>query len=222
MIESPSTRTRCVFYVDGYNWYHAIFKHRPEWKWLNLQSFFQAMRPHENIAAVKLFSAMVTDPDGCLRQETYFKALKSLPKLQIILGLFQPRRVHCKGDCKQEYIVQEEKKTDVNIAIEMMADAIDGQVDHICAVSGDSDLQPVIEWITKRFPKIQITVYVPCLPNERRDRRTDYYTTKGLNVDCRFLPLSGIPEHQLPNLVKLPQGGFAYRPSSWAAPGASQ
>lgn len=218
---TASNTRRCVFYIDGYNWYHAIFKHHPEWKWLNIENFCRSLRPHDNVTAVKLFSAMVTDVDGRMRQETYFKALRSLPKMKIILGFFQPRQVHCKADCRLEYTVPEEKKTDVNIAIEMMTDAIDGQVDHICAISGDSDLQPPIEWITKRFPNIQITVYVPCLPRDRRDRRTDYYITKGLRVNCDFLPMAGIAQHQLPNLVKVAKGEFAHRPSVWAEEGHS-
>lgn len=50
---------KAIFYIDGYNWYHAIFKHFPEWKWLNIQ---ESLRPHDQVLAVKVFSAMI-DPD---------------------------------------------------------------------------------------------------------------------------------------------------------------
>src|SRR6266853_1342365 len=102
-------RERAIVYVDGYNWYHAIFKHYPDWKWLNLYSFFKALRPHEEVTTVKLFSALI-DPDKPAsdareRQERYFSALGTVPQIKIILGAFQPREVHCRGQCGERYII---------------------------------------------------------------------------------------------------------------------
>ena len=206
-------------YIDGYNWYHAVFKNNPEWKWINIQSYFEALRPHDNIVAVKMFSAMI-DPsnlgsDARERQKRYFDELRTLPKVKIILGAFQNREVTCKANgCK--YSFQEEKKTDVNIAVELMSDAISGACDSVYIVSGDSDIQPVVEWIAKNKPEIKIAVYVPSLKNDQPFRRTDYYKTKGLAVSCTFLPLDNIKDHQLPNIVKLSHG-IAVRPHLWSA-----
>jgi hypothetical protein len=128
---------RAIIYIDGYNWYHAIFKHFPEWKWVNVQSLFEALRPHEEVVSVKMFSAMV-DPhligsDARERQQKYFDALRTLAKVTIVLGTFQVREVTCKANgCK--YSFQEEKKTDVNIAVHMMSDAIEGKCDRICTM----------------------------------------------------------------------------------------
>jgi 6-hydroxy-3-succinoylpyridine 3-monooxygenase len=215
-------RPRCVVYVDGYNWYHAVFRDNPQWKWLNVQAFFEALRSDDDVTAIKLFSAWVTDGDGHERQKKYFDALKTLPKVKIKCGIFQPREVHCKATCRERYIVQDEKKTDVNIALEMISDAIDGNVDRICVVSGDSDVQPAIEWIVSRFRAIRILVYIPCLPSNRRDRRTDYYSNKGLHgVSCGFLPLENLGEHQLKPVVRVQDSPplFVSRPSTWAAGG---
>src|SRR5262249_40796941 len=63
--EIRSQKRRCNVYIDGYNWYHAIFKHYPEWKWLNIQKFFEALRPRQDIAQVKMFSAL-NNPASCL------------------------------------------------------------------------------------------------------------------------------------------------------------
>ena len=211
---------RAIIYIDGYNWYHAIFKHFPEWKWVNIQSLFEALRPHEEVVSVKMFSAMV-DPhligsDARERQQKYFDALRTLPKVTIVLGTFQVREVTCKANgCK--YSFQEEKKTDVNIAVHMMSDAIEGKCDRICIVSGDSDIQPAVEWVATNRANVTVTVYIPSLPKEQPTRRTDYYQTKGLPVECKFLPLGPIKEHQLPHNVKLPNGKFVCRPHLWAA-----
>jgi hypothetical protein len=73
-------KKKAIVYIDGYNWYHCIFKHHPEWKWLNVQSFFDSLRPHEEIVSVKMFSAlMLHDADAVERQKRYFAALRTLP-----------------------------------------------------------------------------------------------------------------------------------------------
>jgi hypothetical protein len=125
MSDAVLAKPKTIFYVDGYNWYHAIFKHKPEWKWLNIESFLKSLRPHEETVRIKLFSAMVDAykkqrTEAFERQEIYFKALSTLPLIEIVLGTFQPRRVTCGGTCKEKYDVPEEKKTDVNIAIAML------------------------------------------------------------------------------------------------------
>jgi hypothetical protein len=223
-LKDPWTKPRTIVYIDGYNWYHAVFKHHPEWKWLNLESFFKALRPREGVVAVKLFSAMVDmhNPlsEAYQRQLRYFDALRTLPSVKIILGLFQNREVSCRVDCGQpviekKYTVPEEKKTDVNIAVEMMADALTGGCDHLCVISGDSDVQPVIEWIAKQRKDLKLTVYIPAIPREQAKRRLDYYRTKGLDVECDFLPLGNLPHHQLKPVVQLGNGKVAVRPSIW-------
>jgi hypothetical protein len=215
------TKPKTIVYIDGYNWYHAIFKHYPEWKWLNVQSFFEAMRPHEEIVSVKVFSAMI-DPDNegsdaRMRQQRYFDALRTLPKVEVILGMFQPREVTCKANgCKYSY--HEEKKTDTNITVAMMSDAFADRCRSMCVVSGDSDLQPPIEWIANNLSGIKITVYIPALPQDQAKRRLDYYTTARLSVECKFLPLDNIIQHQLKSLIKLPNGNFSARPETWKKP----
>lgn len=164
---------------------------------------------------------MIIDHDARERQTRYFDALRTLPKIKIILGAFQPREVTCRASCKQKYEITEEKKTDVNIAVEMLSDAFCGACDAMCIVSGDSDIQPAVEWVARNRRNVEISVFVPSLPNERRARRTDYYLTRGLPVQCEFLPLGSIKEQQLPVKVRLGQGRLAIRPTSWTAPGST-
>jgi hypothetical protein len=204
-------------YIDGYNWYHAVFKENPQWKWLNVQTFFEPIRPDDDVTAIKLFTAMVVDPDGKERQTTYFNALDTLPKISIKYGLFQPRQVTCRASCREPYSVQEEKKTDVNMAVAMISDAVDGLVDRMCVVTGDSDIQPAIEWISTRFPNIRTIIYVPCLKRDQPNRRTDHYRYLP-RVACGFLPIENLGEHQLKPNVKIRENPilFACRPASWA------
>jgi hypothetical protein len=211
-------KKKTIVYIDGYNWYHAIFKHNPEWKWLNIQAYFESLMPHDNIIFVKMFSSwMLHDPDAQDRQKRYFDALSTLPKVRIIYGVFQPRTVTCRSNCQNKYNIQEEKKTDVNLAVEILHDAINGVCEHIIVVSGDSDIQPAVEWVAKNKSAIKLTVFVPLLPMEYDQRRVDYYNTQNLPVDCAFLNLKGIKENQLPNFVLLGGGKKAVRPHIWQA-----
>jgi len=183
-----------------------------------MQSYFEALRPDEQVISVKLFSAMI-DPDNLrsdarARQQKYFDALRTLPKVEVILGMFQSREVTCRANgCKYSY--HEEKKTDTNIATALLTDAFAARCERMHVVSGDSDIQPPVEWIARNLSGIKITVYIPALPQDQAKRRLDYYTNAKLPVQCRFLPLENLQEHQLKGAVKLPDNSFAVRPSEW-------
>lgn len=210
-------RRRCTVYIDAFNWYYGIFIHHPEWKWLNIQSFFEALRPDEDVVRIGFFTAIVhpnhhRSPKRD-RQKRYLTALKSQPKVEVILGKYQERTVTCQAAaCPRhlEYQVGEEKKTDVNIAIRLLDDAIHQRTDAMVIVSADSDLEPAVEWVRKNHPTIKVSVYVPALPENASQRRNDNY--QRMQVNCRPLPLSEIPRHLLPITVTLPDGSTVERP----------
>ena len=222
MNNDSTPRPRAIVYIDGYNWYHAIFKHRPEWKWLNIQSFFEMLRPRESVVSVKFFTAIVDEEDpnseARERQSRYLAALGTLPKVKTIFGKFQNREVTCRAECGRKYQVPEEKKTDVNIAVEIMSDAFQNACDSIILVSGDSDAQPPLFWVKQNLSRKHISVYVPALPEEKSNRRLHFYQQNGIN--CDFLPLDGIKGHLFKNAVRLAgdEARFVVKPSSWARP----
>jgi hypothetical protein len=214
------SKKRCFVYVDAFNWYFGIFLHRPAWKWLNLQSYFESLRPDEEVIAVRFFTAIV-EPQHHVsakrdRQKRYLKALGTLPKVKVILGKYQERTVTCRATpCPRrlEYRVAEEKKTDVNLAVHLMDDALRGRVDTMIIVSGDSDLEPAVEWVRNNHPAIRISVYIPALENDRPQRRNDNY--QRMQVNCRPLPLGDIPRHLLPSNITLADGSSIARPADW-------
>ena len=216
----PQPKKRCTIYVDAFNWYFGIFQHHPAWKWLNAQSFFEALRLDEEVVTVKLFTALV-DPLKHVstrrdRQKRYLKALGTLPKVKIILGKYQERTVICKArDCMRrlEYQVPEEKKTDVNMAVNLLEDAVRGLTDSMVIVSGDSDLEPAVEWVRRNYPHVKTTVYIPVLEDERQQRRNDNYHRMG--VTCKPLPLADIPRHLFPATVQVNESETITRPAEW-------
>src|SRR5690606_7636041 len=154
-------KRRCTIYIDAFNWYYGIFVHHPEWKWLNIQSFFESLRLDELVTWVGFFTAIV-DPKKHQsakrdRQRRYLKALKGQPKVEVVLGKYQNRTVTCQaGACPRHltYEVGEEKKTDVNIAVRLIDDAVHGRTDSMVIVSADSDLEPAVQWVRKNHPSI--------------------------------------------------------------------
>ena len=219
---TPPTR-RTIVYIDAFNWYFGIFAQRPAWKWLNLESFFASLRPDEEIVAIKFFTALVepklrTSPRRD-RQQRYLSALRTLPKTTVVLGKYQNRTVTCRAAAcgrNLEYEVGEEKKTDVNIAVHLIDDALRDRMDCALVVSGDSDLEPAVAWVRTNHPTIKLTVYIPTLPEEAKERRNDFYQSIG--VTCRPLPLDGIARHLFPASIPQPSGAVLERPRDWPAP----
>jgi 6-hydroxy-3-succinoylpyridine 3-monooxygenase len=223
MIDPPAdspgdpARKKAMVYVDGFNLYFGILQGTPDLKWLNLESFMDFLRPDEEVLGVRYFTALV-DPQKHLsvsrdRQKRYLQALGSCPKLKVIMGKYQLREVSCRGKCRERYEVPEEKKTDVGIAVQMISDAIDGLMDRIVLVSGDSDLEPAVEWIRKRHPAVKITVYIPQDPGDPKQRRNDTYRSMG--VEAKPLPTADLHRFQFPHKVDLGSGRSVERPNEW-------
>jgi uncharacterized LabA/DUF88 family protein len=210
-------KDRCVVYIDGFNWYYGIFKHLPQFKWLNIQTFFEALRPDEEIVSVKFFSALV-EPEKAVslarnRQTEYIRALRTLKKVKVVLGKYQMRSVRCGATCGEEYKAPEEKKTDVNIAVNLLSDSVKERAESLVIVSGDSDLEPAARWIRVNYPKMKMAVYIPNYLGSGEVRRADFY--ENLNVTCRHLPIDNLAAHQLPGEIQLANGDVLKRPDSW-------
>ena len=192
-------------------------KANPDWKWLNLVSFFEALRPDDQIDKVYYFTALV-EPERTRsskrdRQKIYFRALESNPKIEIVYGRYRLRNVRCGATCRERYQTPEEKKTDVNIAIRIIDDALNDRVDRIIVVSGDSDLEPAVEYVRRNFPKVKVSVYVPQLPSNRTRRDNRHYSQLGATV--KLLPLGEILNHQLPDPITHANGQTLNRPTEW-------
>jgi len=154
---------RVKFFIDGFNVYHALDReakfHR--YKWLDyskLTSLF--IRRTDQIAEILYFTALANwDIQKVNRHKILISALKH-KGVKIVLGQFQKVEKRCQ-QCHQRYQTFEEKKTDVNIAVEMMKAAVRDEFDTAIIISGDSDLVPVVEAIKALFPAKRVGVIIP-------------------------------------------------------------
>jgi hypothetical protein len=181
---------RAAFYVDGFNLYHGICDlqeqpskavptppNKAHLKWFSIWAYaeFITQQHGESVERVHYFSALATHmPHSVGRHQTYLRALKSTG-VHYNLGTFKAKqkRMHFSrcdqngnpyATAKINWTAHEEKETDVNIAIQLIQDAMDNIADVFYVISADTDLAPAIKLIQARYPHIE---YVPVLPPNR-------------------------------------------------------
>jgi uncharacterized LabA/DUF88 family protein len=182
---------------------------------LNIERFCRLLRPHDDIRLIRYFSALVDGPTRN-HQQTYFKALSTTPRVEIILGKFKLKNVRCgvtacASPGNKWYRIPEEKRTDVNIAVFMLDDAYQNACDQFVLISGDSDLVPAVNMVRSRFPKKRVTVYVPSR-DPVRGAAVELRTSAHV---ARTPPLALLPHAQFPDQLADGAGGLLQRPSSW-------
>lgn len=138
---------RMMVYIDGFNLYHGMHaEFGRSTLWLDVVALAQSFRPSQRLVGVKYFSAPVLDDPGAQsRQAHYVDALtaKYPQQFQAIMGRYQKKIITCFG-CGRTHTHYEEKETDVNIAVTLLADAALHGMDTAIIVSGDSDLAPAV------------------------------------------------------------------------------
>jgi uncharacterized LabA/DUF88 family protein len=143
---------RVVAYVDGFNLYFGL--KRKGWKkhyWLDLYSLAESLlKPGQTLETVHYFTARIRstgkNQDDMKRQSIYLDALSTRPNLFIHYGHFLEKNRKC-HQCGARWIDYEEKMTDVNIAVQLLADASDNRFDTALLISADSDLTTPVQLV---------------------------------------------------------------------------
>ena len=156
-------KKRINVYIDGFNLYHSTLQHtHTDCRWLNLWELSKRLAnpKTEEIQTVYYFSALASwIPQKAKKHLLYIHALRTIG-VKDILGKFTIRERKCPF-CKKCYLSHEEKKTDINIAITLLADGIADKFDTALILSGDSDLAPVITKLKELCPTKKIGIIVP-------------------------------------------------------------
>jgi hypothetical protein len=155
-------------YIDGFNLYYGCLKKTP-YKWLDPKQMCEFLIPQNTtLQKIKYFTARVSarpnDPGIRIRQQTYLRALNTIPNLQIIEGHFLSHPVKMPNAKPPpqfvEVIKTEEKGSDVNLASHLLRDAFTGQFDIAVVVTNDSDLYTPIEF-TIQYAKLPVLILSP-------------------------------------------------------------
>ena len=160
---------RVTFYIDGFNFYFGIKRARSidrNWGkcyWIDIVKLCESFLGEDKILEkVVYFTASPMNPAKNSRQSSFLNANKLIngEKFEIVRGKYMDKSFICPY-CNMSISKPEEKKTDVNISVRMLADCMEDKTDTVALVSADSDLIPPLEHIQRLFPQKGIKVYFP-------------------------------------------------------------
>lgn len=159
------SRCRANFYVDGFNFYAGICDLKDKTLlWLDVARFARMClhHPYEKLHKIKYFTAPpIGDAAQTNRHNMFMRLLKSLDTpVEIFDGKFKRIDVHCKI-CKLDFKRIVEKRTDVALGVQLVRDAYESDYDVAYIISGDTDLFPAIEIISKEFEGTYVKVLFP-------------------------------------------------------------
>jgi uncharacterized LabA/DUF88 family protein len=187
---------RVAVYIDGFNLYHAIDDlNDPSLKWLNLDALAKSLlRPSEILVKCHYFTSIVDwNPQKEANHRTYCRALLA-QGVKITYGTFKSSRKHCAQFGRQCWF-REEKRTDVALGVQIVADALSGVFDRLILVTADTDQIPSVSMVKKLRPEIQLTWAAP--PNRMRNARE----IGGLVQDRIELKVGRIRACRLPQVI---------------------
>ena len=169
---------RTIVYIDGYNLYYGAIR-RTAYKWLDIFELFNThiLLPDTELLEVRYYTAPVLgalcdDSESPKRQRQYHQALKKLypKKIKIIQGKMIKKSTDLRlanpiqeaPDLKKVRVIKlTEKKTDVNIAADMVANACLNDVDQIVLCSNDSDMEGALKNIKLYCPNVRVGLVAP-------------------------------------------------------------
>ncbi|MCY3801072.1 MAG: NYN domain-containing protein [Chloroflexi bacterium] len=195
---------RVNVYVDGFNLYYGAVKGTP-YKWLHLGKLCRLLRPKDRINRIRYFTADVkprpNDPQADIRQQTYLRALKTIPNLMIHKGRFLSNETWMRlarpiesagGETLTRALVikTEEKGSDVNLASWLLIDGFGRDFQSALVISNDSDLVEPIRFVRQRLnrPCYVIHPHGTEVRTLRRAATTYLQLDADILAECQFAP----------------------------------
>jgi uncharacterized LabA/DUF88 family protein len=210
---------------------------KTDYKWLDINKLIGFYFPKYEIKKIKYFSAITkarkNDLNKPMRQLTYFRALRTLPNLEIITGtflenevtMFVPEKSKKTGRQKanvefnknktklpllgKNYLIvkkTEEKGSDVNLATHLIMDAYKKSFDIAIVVSNDSDLAEPIK-ITNHMTDLTVRLLNPY-------KNTSIQLQTAVDKNIKIIRRSALANSQFPDSMKDANGNF-HKPDNW-------
>jgi hypothetical protein len=175
---------RTIVYVDGYNLYYGLLRSTP-YKWLDLLALFQnEILENAEVLEIRFYTApvlgrMCDDPKSPQHQRTYMQALRKTAsdRIAIIEGRMVsttpirrlasplPDAPHID---KVQVVAFTEKKTDVNLATDILIDAWTRDHEQVVICCNDSDIEAALAGLRNHRPHLRIGLVAPVRNNDRR------------------------------------------------------
>jgi uncharacterized LabA/DUF88 family protein len=233
-------------YVDGFNLYHGLKEvvkrgtapgtAAPSWRWLDLHAIAARIAPRDQIHRVRYFTARVTAPDHDpqlrQRQQTYIRALSTLPSISVHYGQFtvQTKRMplaqpvskkrhrgltalgldlkrHADGNCSVSVLRTEEKGSDVNLATYLVVDAFRKDFEKAVVVSNDTDLCEPIRIVARELG-------LPVVVVNPRGYGQPAAALQKVASETRLLRIAAVEQSQFAETLTDERGTIT-RPAGW-------
>jgi len=213
---------RTILYIDGFNLYYSAVKATPL-RWLNPVALAARAFPRNQIIAAKFFTARVTalpvDPQQPMRQQFYWRALRTLPEFEIILGEFRTRQVRAAVVTPPPKTIEifktEEKGSDVNLGAHLLLDGFKNRYDAAIVITGDSDLITPIKMVREELRKTVGVLNPQRLSGlGHREPRASAGLRRVASFYQHGISWSQLEAAQLPNPITDASGTF-HKPASW-------
>jgi uncharacterized LabA/DUF88 family protein len=169
-----------IVYVDGFNFYYGEVR-GTRWKWLDQAALFRkVIGPQNKLVKIKYFTARVQpssrDHQVNVRQDAYLRALQAYcPSIEIHYGHFLRHRIAMEHanppPSSLDVWKNEEKGSDVNLALHVLNDAWKDVYDCAVVVSNDSDLAEALRLVKAQHHKIVGLVTPGARKRNRRSSR---------------------------------------------------
>lgn len=154
---NTNSKPKTTVYVDGFNFFHGALKGTP-YQWVDIKRLAEILLPNHDIQKICYYTALLKNrpgnADARKNQKIHFRALRTLPCIEIVLGRFRTHEVRMSRSraAGSEYVWKtEEKGSDVNIGNDMVRDACFKKYDCAVLVSNDSDLSRTVKTVSKDF-----------------------------------------------------------------------
>lgn len=204
--------SRVIAYIDGFNLYFGLkSKGWKRYYWLDVVGLSRALlKPGQALQAAHYFTARIrltgNNHADMQRQADYLDALATSPLLTIQFGHYLPKGRQCRR-CGNTWTDYEEKMTDVNIAVQLLADAFDDRFDTALLISADSDLTMPVQQVRTRFPAKRVIV---AQPPGRNSVQLAAAATAAFTISE-----TKVRQNQLPAAVTTASGYVLHRPAHW-------
>jgi uncharacterized LabA/DUF88 family protein len=213
---------RIIAYVDGFSVYYACFRGPTKiafagLKWLNYRALIEALFPDDRVVLVRIFTAIAPnppdDPSQANRHDTYLRALRAIPDVEVHTGRFQKAkreallvRPPAGVPALQTVYILQEKKSDVSLASHLLMDAVEDRFDRAVLLTNDTDFVVPVRIARERLGRevVLVSPDVTISDELRKAASAGWILDRGQLFKC-----------QLPNPVIGPDGREIRKPDRW-------
>lgn len=221
-------RPRVGFFVDGFNLYHSLATLAKESgdesvKWLDLVGLANGCL-HEIggsslLRSVHYFTALpehlyLTDPGRLQRHRAYLRALTAygVVRPSIVLGRIMQQQISIQvAGVNAIGRVWREKGTDVALAMALLREASQVDMDEAVIISGDADYLPAVKVFREMYPRIGLRF---AFPRGRASKELSREAPASFTLNS-----AAYRSHRLPDRIKLPSGKYLHCPFEWRPSG---